>query len=159
MWICYCHLVDCPMMVLYFHCFLFPLFLPTFVDWCSMVICSFPLEERSREPGMFISKRKWRTKNSNISESLEAFPTNASYLVYCLTGPPSVTNHVGLPTKVPHLWKPLNPKHTGLVGQPSYHTHWCQSPQGWPTEVSEGVWQPFATRNREELDKGPDGRQ
>lgn len=50
-------------------------------------------------------------RRSNISESLEAFLNNASYLISCLTGPFSMTNHLGLPTEVPHL----SPKHTGLV--------------------------------------------
>ena len=35
-----CHLVNCFLIVFYFHCFFFPLSLSTLVDWLfSMVVC------------------------------------------------------------------------------------------------------------------------
>ena len=37
------------------------------------------------------------------------------------------------------------------VGHLPYHSHWWKSPPRWPTEVANRVWQPSATRGREEL--------
>lgn len=84
---------------------------------------TFKGQERSRRLGMVIPKgRVGDQESQHVRISMREAVANTPSLVSCLTAPPSVTDHPGLPPKVPHLWKSLCPKtQVWLVTLPTTH--------------------------------------